>query len=238
MKVCNLSEKAIDSLRDLPETGMGFQLVEAIWWGRQTPLLVFNCELGIDISGLELSQSDDPSVILKNGINIIEALKGDREILFTAPEPHSFRLLSSRVGTAPTATRTQGAITFQAAMSSSLVKNTSLLKNRIFHRFSAFNPDRRVDPKTGDFLPGTYATTESEVPFVPSGFAAVGRFALPNNLPASHRYVIEAPVGTNVAFGTVAPAFGQAGGGVEAYFQNAVVNQLFPQVAPSKLPDE
>ena len=44
------------------------------------------------------------------------------------------------------------------------------------------------------------------------------RRRLPVNLPASHHYEIVAPAGTHVDFGTVAPAFGQSGGGVEAYF--------------------
>jgi hypothetical protein len=94
------------------------------------------------------------------------------------------------------------------ALPSSLVKHVTLTANRAFHRFSAFNPDRRVDPVTGSFLAGTYAAPESEVPFVPTGFVAVGRFALPLNLPASYHYEIEAPAGTSVDFGTVAPAFG------------------------------
>ena len=72
----------------------------------------------------------------------------------------------------------------------------------------------------------------------PLGFVAVGRFALPNSLPASHRYQIEAPTGTAVVFGTVAPAFGQAGGGVEAFFASAVKNVQKPPTAPSRLPDE
>ena len=73
-----------------------------------------------------------------------------------------------------------GGAALLAAMPSSLVKHVSLTANRVFHRFSAFNPDRRVDPITGSFLPGTYAAPESEIPFVPTGFTAVGRFALPN----------------------------------------------------------
>lgn len=108
----------------------------------------------------------------------------------------------------------------------------------MFHRFSAFDPDRRIDPATGSFLPGTYAAPESEVPFVPTGFVAVGRFALPNNLPASYHYEIEAPMGAKVVFGTVAPAFGQAGRGVEAYFANAVINAKVPPTPVSQLPDE
>ena len=235
MMVWNLSEEAINSLRGLPETGMGFQLVEAINWDMQ--FIVFNSELAIDISALDLIRSDDPSVFLKNGLSIIEFLKGHKETMYSAPSPHSFKLLSSRIST-ESSHISKGVVPLYAAMPSSLVKKVILRENRIFHRFSAFNPDRRVDPLTGDFIPGTYAATESEVPFVPSGFAAVGRFALPNNLPASHHYVIEAPAGIAVEFGTVTPAFGQAGGGVEAYFQSAVKNQQVPPTSPSRLPDE
>ena len=237
MKVWNLNEQAINSLLELPETGMGFQFVEAINWGDPTPFIVFNSELAVDLSGLDLLPSDDPAVILNNGLKIIESMKSYRETIFSAPSPHSFKLLDSRIGTEPSRSSKVQAM-LKASMPSSLVKKVVLQDNRIFHRFSAFNPDRRVNPKTGDFLAGTYATTESEVPFVPSGFAAVGRFALPNNLPASHHYEIEAPAGITVEFGTVAPAFGQAGGGVEAYFQNAVPNQKKPPTAPSRLPDE
>lgn len=181
MKVWNLNEQAIKSLSELPETGMGFQIVEAICWGETRPFIIFNSELAIDISALGLIRSDDPSVFLKNGLSIIESLKGHRETLSSAPSPHSFKLLSSRISTEPSYI-SKGVAPLYASMPSSLVKKVILRENRIFHRFSAFNLDRRVDPLTGDFLPGTYATTESEVPFVPSGFAAVGRFALPTTL--------------------------------------------------------
>ena len=119
-----------------------------------------------------------------------------------------------------------------------MVKPLILPTPRAFHRYSAFKNDRRINSLTGDFLPGTYATTESEVPFVPTGFVAVGRFALPNTLPASYRYTLLAPAGTYTLFGTVAPAFGQSGGGVEAFFQNAVVNQFAPPVVLSPIADE
>jgi hypothetical protein len=73
---------------------------------------------------------------------------------------------------------------------------------------------------------------------VPTGFMAVRRFALPVNLPASHHYEIMAPVGIHVDFGTVAPAFGQSGGGVEAYFAKAVANAKMPPTTHKPLPDE
>lgn len=233
--VWNLKNEAINSLLNLPETGMGFQLVQATNYDK--PFIVFNSELAVDISGLGLIRSNDPSVILNNGLKIIESLKSYRMDIISAPTPHSFRLLSSRISDEPSYIA-KDVVPLHASMQSSLVKKVILEENRVCYRFSAFYPDRRINPKTGDILPGTYATTKSEVPFVPSGFAAVGRFALPNNQPASYCYEIEAPVGTTVSFGTVAPAFGQAGGGVEAYFHDGFTNRKIPPTAPDRLPDE
>ena len=238
MKMWNLNEAAITSLVDLPETGMGFQLVEAVVFGATTPLLVLKSEHAIDLAEIGLEPGDDPSIILRNGLRIIDVINsGIVQTVFAAPQPHSFKLLSSRVSVPKISPSALGTV-LMAALPSSLVKHVSLSANRVFHRFSAFNPDRRVDSITGNFLPGTYAVPESEFPFVPTGFTAVGRFALPNNLPASHHYEIEAPAGTAVDFGTAAPAFGQAGGGVEAYFKNAVTNARVPPTPASRLPDE
>jgi hypothetical protein len=49
MMMWNLGEPAMKSLMDMPETGMGFQLVEAVIGGNATPLLVTNCERAVDL---------------------------------------------------------------------------------------------------------------------------------------------------------------------------------------------
>jgi len=54
-----------------------------------------------------------------------------------------------------------------------------------------------------------------------SGFGAVGRYALPIPLPASHVFQYELPQGTTIEVGTVGPNFGQSGGGVEIHLPNA-----------------
>ena len=182
---------------------------------------------------------DDPATVLRNGLRVIAALQGDMAItMIAAPGPRSFRLLQTRIGPLASGGAPAASSGVVAALPNSLVKHDTLKANRIFYRYSAFNPDKRVDPKTGSFLAGTYAAPGSEVPFLPTGFVAVGRFALPNVLPASYRYEIDAPVETSVDFGTVAPAFGQAGGGVEAYFANAVTNAIVPPAPTATLPDE
>ncbi len=233
----SIDSTAIQDLIELPETGMGFQIVEARIWGGATPLLVFNASEAIDISQLGLEMSQEPDVVLRNGLRIINAMRsGIVETMIMEPGPTGFKLLSSRIPLVAAATAAVAAP--MAALPSSLVKTVTLIVNRAFHRFSAYNPDRRVNPTTGSFVAGTYAAPASEVPYVPTGFVAVGRFALPVNRPASHHYEIESPVGTLVHFGTVAPAFGQAGGGVEAFFPNAVTNVAARPTPPSRLPDE
>jgi len=239
MKMWNLPEASMELLQALPESGMGFQLVEGQVLGIRKPLLVLNSEQALDLSSVKLEEGDDPTIILRNGMRIVHALNEEMTgTMFGAPAPNNFRLLSTRIPNASGSGGAAGGPLIHAAPLSSLVKKMKLKKARAFHRFSAFNPDRRVDSLTGNFLPGTYACPESEVPFVPTGFVAVGRFALPNILAASHHYEIEAPPGTDVEFGTVAPAFGQSGGGVEAYFQFAVVNQYVPPKPASQLADE
>jgi hypothetical protein len=235
----HLDGNATDELLKLPETGMGFQLVEATIWGSLKPLLVLNGERAVDLSEAGLTEGDDPATVLRNGLRIIETMKGDVKLtMIAAPGPHSFRLLQARIGPAAGAVGTPLRHSVAAVIPSSLIKHDTLKANRLFYRYSAFKTDKRVDPSTGSFVAGTYATPGSEIPFVPTGFVAVGRFALPNTLPASFRHEIEAPLGTSVEFGTVAPAFGQAGGGVEAYFATAVTNAKIPPAGVVTLPDE
>jgi hypothetical protein len=238
MPMVSLAENSINELLALPETGMGFQLVEGSVLGARKRMLVFNAIEAIDLSDVGLEIGKDPAMVLRNGLRIIELLRiGAKTTLLSAPAPHNFVLLESRIASVTPMAAPRGPAP-TIAMPSSLVKHVTLTATRPFHRFSAFNPDRRIHPVTGRFLPGTYGCPDSETPFVPTGFTAVGRFALPNNLPASHHYEIEAAIGTSIDFGTVAPAFGQAGGGVEAFFQHGAKDANLPRKSPSKVPDE
>jgi len=241
MQYWYLGDTAQEELLNLPETGMGFQIVEALVLGSRKTLVIVGESLALDPSAAGIEFSDDPAAVFANGVKLMEALNApDRMIQVAAPQPRDFRLLACRVAqqTPQIGGTTQQTNASPLVTQSTLVKTVTLAQNRVFHRFSAFNPDPRVDPATGSFRPGTYAVPESEIPFLPTGFAVVGRLALPSNKPASHHYEIEAPAGTTVQFGTVAPAFGQAGGGVEALFANAVANQKSPPTQPSVIPDE
>jgi len=241
MSYWNLSSHTQEILRHLPETGMGFQLVVARVLGEEKILLITGDGYAFDPAAGGVEFSMNPNSVFENGVKMMEALNDpDRLRQFSSPEPSNFRILQSRIpvssGLPPQTSHSQTGPPL--VTQSSLIKRVILPANRVFHRFSAFNPDIRVDPTTGDFSPGTYAVPESDTPFLPTGFAVVGRLALPNNLPASHHYTIEVAAGTEVHFGTVAPAFGQSGGGVEAFFPKGASNCTTPPASPNVIPDE
>jgi hypothetical protein len=87
----------------------------------------------------------------------------------------------------------------------------------VFYRFSAFAKDRRVLPN-GSLAPQSYCTSETDKTVVPSGLAAVGRYALPSRISACHVFEVRPGAGFPILFGTVTPNHGLAGGGVEVFF--------------------
>ena len=91
-----------------------------------------------------------------------------------------------------------------------------------FTRYSAFSPDNRIRPD-GSVLAGTFTTTENDSSLVPSGLAAVARYALPNPAPAIYKTELTPPTGTSVICGTSQPQTWSTnhdvpGGGVEVRF--------------------
>jgi hypothetical protein len=97
--------------------------------------------------------------------------------------------------------------------------------NDVFYRFEPWPKSYRIDPSKREISPGTYACPASEQPFVPTGFAAVGRYALPNIAPACFRWEIQPNAKTKFACGASVPLYGQSGGGVEVCFLNRTKNR-------------
>ena len=80
----------------------------------------------------------------------------------------------------------------------------------------------------------TYVTTSNDAVHVNSGFSVVARYALPLPLAANHRIEYKIPKGTMIQVGTVAPNFGQAGGGVEVFLPETTPAS---QISLSDIPD-
>lgn len=207
-----LSETDIQRFVGMPELGMGYQLVSCPD-GRSNfnHYILLNCS--ILVSDEELR---DISVARR---------------LSAASSANSFEKLLAELSTAEDVDLSNDWDAFQAIArvgisarwpgSSSGKKLHSsppflrqLTAEKPCVRFSAFENDRRILPG-GEVVPGTYATPLLELRHCDTGFGACGRYALPNPAPAIWLFVISVDAGKDYLCGTVAPAFGQAGGGLE-----------------------
>ena len=101
-----------------------------------------------------------------------------------------------------------------------LVAQQQLLVETIFFRCLTFFPNASNTYQdhrfvNGSLKGGTYLTSWIDIKHADTGFGAVGRYALPVPLPVNLVYGYKLPAGTMIDIGTVAPNFGQSGGGVE-----------------------
>lgn len=95
-----------------------------------------------------------------------------------------------------------------------------------FLQYEPWSTSRRLNEASETVFAGTYVGSISERPLVLNGFAAVGRYALPNLLPACTVWEIEPPSGTRVAVGIGAPL--RAGwSGAEVCFQSSQTAMIF-----------
>ena len=109
---------------------------------------------------------------------------------------------------------------YMGAVGAAPLIGTSILeRDTVFYRFISSEKDFRYNDKT--LSAETYVTTANDAVHVNTGFSVVARFALPLPLPANQRIKYEIPKGTKIQVGTVAPNFGQAGGGVEIFLPDA-----------------
>lgn len=92
----------------------------------------------------------------------------------------------------------------------------------LVHRFTHTSADGRFDPSRKELRAQSYFTSDHDQRLAPSGFAAVGRYALPSPLPAWYRHTYRLQSSVSVSLGTVRPLFGQAGGGTEGLLAAAV----------------
>lgn len=200
-----LSTEQIRELISQPETGMGYQYVEASMSNFSVQKgVVLNSEVFIPEEKIEkimgrrfltysavLNEAENPGYIRK--INVI-----GRDRL--------------HLGETKYFAKSVGVPASQAV--------TSLTeKDQIFKRFSPYRNDRRVG-EDGSLLPGAYATTEADVRNVKTGTDATNRYALPSDEPAIYVFSIQPPQKMSVRIGTVEPANGKPGGGVEVLFES------------------
>lgn len=229
MPIHRLSTKASERFAEIPEFSMGIQIGTI----GDTLALILGAQIAIEVTDAgqeawgkavsklleETAQAEDFAV------NCLDWTKNLDTIEPKPAESQSLAILSKQQLTAvvafvmPTAPFVPSPPTSPTYVYGHLpfIGCTSA-KDR-FLRFEPWPTSRRLNLSAKTVSAGTYAAPFSERHLVPNGFAAIGRYALPNLLPACTVWEIVPPSGTRLAVGTSVPLYGQAGGGAEVCFQ-------------------
>jgi hypothetical protein len=201
-----------------PETGMGYQVVDATLYSNATKRgVAYNAEL--------LLYNEEPRILtLSRGTF--------RKMLESAPssagEIKSLRVVPRREFRALSIKKVVGGGAKEA-------EEEKTKEGEVFKRFVAYENDVRLR-EDGSWSEGTFATTEEDAKNVKTGKDAVARYALPDPKPASNVFTGRPNKDTVIQRGIVQPAFDQPGGGVEVFFKNGT--QPKTVTGPQTIPDE
>jgi hypothetical protein len=217
-----------ERLLNQPETGMGYQLIEAKRPDRHysQKFIVYNAELIVDLND---SFQENKRKILNEGY-VRMFSKSDYVTLsltkvLSRQELRSVRMFSeSKMDNKGRHKGRSGA-----------VDNDPVYANGedIFVRLSAYENDRRIDFVNKRLLDGTYTTTlEDYLSCKGHNDDPVDRYALPNDEEIKWAFHVQPKSYDKYRPGIVQPANGHNGGGIEALFDNGTSRNTFLKKTP------
>ena len=216
--IYKIYEQDADTLLEQPETGMGYQIVRATQYNRLSykRLVVYNSRLAID---LDDEFNVNRNKIIREGFKVV--LNKATELML---ETDSIKVIPH--------SELKESVEFSGVKEILLKRHSGTIGatdnpkenasgNENFVRLSAFEDDRRIDVINKKLKPGSFATTEVDYrACISTNDNPVDRYALPNNDKIEWAFFIRPKLNDQLQRGIVQPAFGQAGGGIEAYFEN------------------
>lgn len=216
-----LTTAETNTLKRLPESGMGYQLVEGTQYDNKI-------KRGIAYNGeLFFEENESRSVLRTLSISRVLELATK-----SAGEFKSLRVLSRSEAPITLSERKMSGVKAGPAKDAPTEQTK---EGEVFKRFSAFRNDNRLQAD-GSWSEGTYATTEEDAKNVKTGKDAVERYALPNPEPAYFVFTGKPEKGTDIKKGIVEPAFDHQGGGVEVVFPKGT--QANTVTGPVEIPKE
>lgn len=196
-----------EELKSMPETGMGYQLIQARFMGEYSSkeLIVLNEELIVENNYLK---KDYLKEIFSKGfdLSIRNAVYRELKEIKLINEIKSFNVFED-----------------SGSQSNSAKENTDIYPDgkSYYVRLSAYEDDKRIDKKDNCILPGSFTTTKRDYEdCVKDGDDPVERYALPNEEKIEWAFHVLPHVKDGYKFGTVKPEFGKRGNGEECFFEN------------------
>jgi hypothetical protein len=217
-----------ETLLRKPETGMGYQLIEAKRPDRfyTQRFIVYNAELIVDLND---SFQESKEKIMNEGFvrmfSQSDYLHLSLSSVLKRQELNSVRMFSeSKMNDKGRKSGGYGS-----------VDNEPIYANgeEIFVRLSAYENDRRIDLVNKCLLDGTYTTTISDYLLCKRYCDnPVDRYALPNDEEIKWAFHVQPKNYDKYRLGIVQPANGHNGGGTEAFFEKGTSNGTYLKKTP------
>jgi hypothetical protein len=215
-----LNELQESYLLNQPETGMGYQVVEASRQGNflKEKFLVLNSEVVIEMNDYEAANIRK---VINEGIFSIKA--SATQITLNSISVLNERQIRNIVNESKNENE-RGAI-------DNPVENAN--GDEFFVRLSAFDDDKRIDKIKKCLRPGSYTTTMDDYIICKvTNSDPVDRYALPSNDIIQYAFQIQPKKIDTLQRGIVQPANGKQGGGKEVYFAKGTSEGTFLKQTP------
>lgn len=216
------------SLLSEPETGMGYQLIEA-----KAPdvnstqkFIVYNAELIVDFD--DQFEKYKRKIVNEGFVRMLsssDSLDLSLNSVINRQELRSKRFLTDSM------IEDKG----RSSGGSGSVDNEPVNPNGddIFVRLSAYANDRRIDFSNKRLLDGSYTTTiDDYLSCKKYNDDPVDRYALPNDEDIEWAFHIQPKSYDKYRPGIVQPANGHSGGGIEALFEQGTSNKTYLKKTP------
>ncbi len=214
--IYKLSSSNTEKLILMPETGMGYQVVNAYEQNYfQKVFLILNGQFAIDIKD-------------KNFHEIFNHIYGkDLEGDFRSAKEINLTITDTSSGE-----KRIGSFVSEAGYGKDVgardAKKEKANGDELFVRLSYFENDIRIDKKNKCLRPGSYTTTAADALICKTdNDDPVQRYALPNELETIWTFSIQPQVKDELQKGWVQPQPGKRGGGREVYFEKGTSIRTF-----------
>lgn len=215
----------LNKLLSLPETGMGYQIIEGKLTGSFTitQYVVYNSELFVD---------------LDNEFKTYKRRIMDRGLLTVLSESRSLNIQTNSIKLLSRSFVTESRMINETKKNNKkrLIGGKGAKDNpkenangsEIFVRLSPFENDKRIDFEKNRLKDGAYTTTQIDyLSCVITNDDPIDRYALPNDDQIKWSFYIQPKSYDSLQRGIVQPAFEHDGGGIEAYFEKGTSDYTY-----------
>jgi hypothetical protein len=234
IKIFKASDSAQQRFLSLPETGMGYQIIEARRYGKtykdrvKDRFVVYNSELIIDLD--DQLRHFNKQIITEGYSKML----GKATLL--PIEISTISLVArSQVTESRTLTASKKKSKGRHSGGKGAIENPKEKANgkKKFVRLSAYENDRRIDFNNKKLRPGSYTTTDVDYcSCLTYDDDPIDRYALPSDAQIRWAFYVLPKSDDTLQRGIVQAAFGHDGGGLEAYFQDGTSDNTYHDKRP------